>query len=107
MGGWVGGWVGKTYQEVLHQDEGLAVNAHPVPIDENTGDCGQSNLAGEGLVQSFCSVPRWVGGWVGGWVDRGERGGSNEVLDLMGGWVGGKKDLLCQHFVDGYVRAFL
>ena len=33
-----------------------------------------------------------VGGWVGGWVDRGEGGGSDELLlwprDL-GGWVGG------------------
>ena len=27
---------------------------------------------------------------MGGWVDgRGEEGGSNEVLDLVGGWVGG------------------
>ena len=40
----------------------------------------------------------WVSGWVGGWVvecciDRGEggggRGGSNELLWVVGGWVGG------------------
>ena len=28
-----------------------------------------------------------VGGWVGGWVDRGEGGGSNDLLYVMGGWV--------------------
>ena len=30
----------------------------------------------------------WVGGWVGG-LDRGDRGGSNELLWVFYGWVGG------------------
>ena len=33
-----------------------------------------------------------VGGWVGGLggLGRGERGGSNELLWVVGGWVGGE-----------------
>ena len=42
----------------------------------------------------------WVSGWVGGvWEDRGERGGSNELLWVWSGWVGG--------WVGGWVVLYL
>ena len=43
-----------------------------------------------------CVQGTWVGGWVGGWVglweERGERGGSNELLWGLYGWAGGWRE---------------
>ena len=41
----------------------------------------------------------WVGGWVGGGEETGERGGWNEVMDVMGRWVGGWVGLTLSIFV--------
>ena len=59
MGGWVGGWEGRTVVEEigLVPAEGL---------DELTGQVGDPKGVLEAVV--------WVGGWVGGWV-RGRMNG--------------------------------
>ena len=68
MSRWAGGWVGGRTRSTLSK-ETCRERGLPIP------------------------TYRWVGGWVGGWVvelDRGERGGSNELgFGWVGGWVGG------------------
>ena len=48
-------------------------------------------------------------GWVGGWVERGRRGGWNEVLDVGVGWVNGwrKKRRVERGAVGGWVGGWV
>ena len=82
MGGWVGGLS-------TCGDKGLALGgdgdgkreAHPLHVLED-GE-GEGEAAQEEVF--FFLLFRGGGGWVGGWMDRGDRGGSNEVLDAIEG----------------------
>ena len=90
MGGWVGGWMG-----------GLPDLMGERPFLRGATFCWRLSIAVARRAWCCLAWSGWVGGWAGGWLnelfidsknDRGERGGSNEVLEamgLVGGWVGG------------------
>ena len=83
--GWVGGWVGDL-DEILNDLEVLDVLHEPAEEGEEVFASHSPERHA-----AVCIGERWVGGWVG-LEGKGERGGSNEVLDSMGwvgGWVGG------------------
>ena len=84
-GGGVGGWVGReTYPQAF--DIGPEIFLPPFSLLDAAGAEVAVGVRGVGVN----ALGRWVGGWVGGWVvGRGERGGSNEVLNAWIGWVGG------------------
>ena len=60
MGGWVGGWVGRTFGSEREEAEDLP-RAEIDVIDKD------HSIEWEGL-------SGWVGGWVGGWVSGWEEG---------------------------------
>ena len=66
---WVGRWVGLTPSVVRRRDSPSRIfSCQPLPSSVSS------------LPPSLLGLCGWVGGWVGGWVDRGEAGGSNELL---------------------------
>ncbi len=88
----MGGWVGGLYlhhivenRDFHHEEAREGEDApHVVVLEEEVEAFHHPSLA----PLLFLWVDGWVGGWVGG-LDRGGRGGWNEVLYTIGGWVGG------------------